>query len=136
MKTKTTTTPLENLLDQSVNPKPEAAPKKKAAKPAKAAKKAAPAPAAKKKAAKPAKPAAKAAKPAKKAAEAAPKPEGKKATILALVARKEGATLAEIMAAAGWQAHSVRGFISIANKNGAKIESSKNEAGERTYRAA
>ena len=47
-----------------------------------------------------------------------------------------GATLAEIMAATGWQTHSVRGFISTAgNKHNVKIESSKNEAGERLYRA-
>jgi hypothetical protein len=41
------------------------------------------------------------------------------------------------MKATGWQAHSVRGFISIAaNKRGLKIESTKNEAGDRVYRSA
>jgi len=36
----------------------------------------------------------------------------KKDTILALLRREEGATLAELTNATGWQAHSVRGFIS------------------------
>lgn len=39
------------------------------------------------------------------------------------------------MTATGWQAHSVRGFISTAGKrHGVKIESLKNEAGDRVYR--
>ena len=77
----------------------------------------------------------KAAKPARKSA--APRAESKGAKILALIRRPKGATLAEITKAADWQAHSVRGFISIAGKkHGIKIESSKNEAGDRVYRAA
>ena len=62
-------------------------------------------------------------------------PESKGAKILKMIARAEGATLAEIMKAIGWQAHSVRGYIStVAKKHGVKIESSKNEAGQRLYR--
>jgi len=39
------------------------------------------------------------------------------------------------MKATGWQAHTVRGFVSIlGSKGGVKIESAKSEAGERTYR--
>jgi hypothetical protein len=39
------------------------------------------------------------------------------------------------MTATKWQAHTVRGFVSIlGSKGGEKIESSKNDAGERTYR--
>jgi hypothetical protein len=52
-----------------------------------------------------------------------------------LFGRTKGATLGEIMGATEWQAHSIRGFISTAGKkHGVKIESSKNEAGERVYR--
>ena len=50
-----------------------------------------------------------------------------------LLSRAGGATLAELMKSFKWQAHSVRGFISIlASKHGFKIESSKVD-GVRTY---
>ena len=52
-----------------------------------------------------------------------------------MIAGAKGATLAEIMKATDWQAHSVRGFISTASKkHGVKIESAKNDDGKRTYR--
>jgi uncharacterized protein DUF3489 len=61
----------------------------------------------------------------------------KKAKVIVLMERAKGATLAEIMAVTKWQAHTVRGFISIlGRKGGEKIESSKSDAGERTYRIA
>ena len=89
--------------------------------------------------AKAAKPAAKKAS-AKKATATTTKVEAKgtskKDAVLALISRKSGATLAEIMEATGWQKHTVRGFISILGKAGTKIESSKTEAGARTYKAA
>lgn len=51
--------------------------------------------------------------------------------------RPGGATLPEIMEAIGWQAHTVRGFVSIlSSKGGVKVESSKSDTGERTYRIA
>ena len=66
-----------------------------------------------------------------------PRPESKGAKILELIGRAKGATLAEIMKATDWQAHSVRGFISTAaKKHGNKIESSKNDAGDRVYKIA
>jgi hypothetical protein len=77
----------------------------------------------------------KAAKPERKAA--APRAESKGAKILDMIARAKGATLAEIMKATDWQAHSVRGFISIAaKKHSINIESSRNEAGDRVYKIA
>jgi Protein of unknown function (DUF3489) len=93
-------------------------------------------------------PSRKAGKPAKKAkpARKAPgKPTGdkvsdrsnKKAEVIAMMKRAKGATLAEIIEATGWQKHTVRGFVSIlGSKGGQSIESSKNAAGERTYKIA
>jgi hypothetical protein len=72
----------------------------------------------------------KAAKPATEARDGS-----KKAIILDLLRRPKGATLDELMNATKWQAHSVRGFIAGPVKRaGLIIESSKSEAGERTYR--
>jgi hypothetical protein len=84
----------------------------------------------------------KTAKPVKKAGrakKAAGKPKtdrgNKKAEVIALMKRAKGATLPEIMKATDWQPHTVRGFVSIlGSKGGEKIESSKNAAGERTYK--
>ena len=80
----------------------------------------------------------KAAKPAKKAARKSNPPTKSKGTIiLEMIGRAKGATLAEIMTTVGWQAHSVRGFISTAGKKpGVRIESSKNDSGDRVYRIA
>ena len=61
----------------------------------------------------------------------------KAAKILDLLKRPNGATLAEIMKATDWQAHSVRGFLSTAGKkHRLKIESTRTAAGERTYKIA
>ena len=61
----------------------------------------------------------------------------KKAEVIALMKRAKGVTLSEIMETIGWQAHTVRGFVSIlGSKSDSKIESTKTEAGERTYRIA
>jgi len=69
---------------------------------------------------------------------AVPREFSKKAIVLEMLRRKEGATLAEIAKATDWQNHSIRGFISatIAKKMGLKVESTKNAAGERTYRTS
>ena len=91
--------------------------------------------------------AAKVAQPAKAKATKAPKPAkaakepkapgtSKKDQVLALISRKNGASLDEIMTATGWQKHTVRGFIAILGKKGTKIESFKSQAGARTYKAA
>lgn len=68
------------------------------------------------------------------AKKARPAAQGRKATVLTLISRPDGATLGEIMKATGWQAHSVRGLIStLGSKEGLKLASTKNEAGERVY---
>jgi hypothetical protein len=95
---------------------------------------AAEAPATKRKAKK-AKPATKAGRSKKPAGKPKAGRTNKKAEVIALMKRAKGATLAEIMRATGWQPHTVRGFVSIlGSKGGEKIESSKNAAGERTYK--
>jgi len=60
----------------------------------------------------------------------------KKAEVLDLMRRKQGVTLAEIMELTGWQAHTVRGFVSgtLVTKLGLKVESFRNDDKERTYR--
>jgi len=62
----------------------------------------------------------------------------KTAQVLELVKRSGGATLKHIMKATGWQAHSVRGFLSgtLGKKMGLKIASSKTNDGERVYSLA
>ena len=77
---------------------------------------------------------------AKKTAQPAPKPEArtrtKKAVVLELLRRKQGATTADIAKATGWQNHSIRAFISahVAKKMGLAVELAKNDAGKRIYR--
>jgi hypothetical protein len=54
--------------------------------------------------------------------------------ILTLLKQPSGVTLKQVMAATGWQAHSVRGFISArAKKMGVRVQSFKRN-GERVYR--
>ena len=82
--------------------------------------------------------------PVKKAAKAPkaanPKAEGaregsKTAQVVAMLQRKNGATLAEIMHKMGWQKHTVRGVMAGAMKKaGYTVESFKSDKGERTYR--
>ena len=60
----------------------------------------------------------------------------KKAEVIDLMRRSQGATLAEIMELMGWQAHTVRGFVSgtLIKKLGLKVESFRSNEKERTYR--
>ena len=62
----------------------------------------------------------------------------KKAIVLEMLRRPEGASLKDIMEATGWQAHSVRGFISgsLTKKMGLNVESFKTPEGARAYRIA
>ena len=80
---------------------------------------------------------AKATKAAKsKEGAAVPREFSKKAIVLEMLRRKEGASLAEIAKATDWLNHSIRGFISgaITKKMGLKVESTKQEGGERRYK--
>ena len=64
-------------------------------------------------------------------------PQGsRKDQVVAMLRRKQGATLVDIMTATGWQAHTVRGFISgtVVKKLGMKVESFRGDNKERTYR--
>ena len=62
----------------------------------------------------------------------------KTATVLELLRQSGGVSLEEIMTATGWQAHSVRGFISgvIGKRMGLTVESAKRDDGKRTYSLA
>ena len=65
-----------------------------------------------------------------------PRAGTKQAQIIALLQRPQGASVAEIVAATGWQAHSVRGMISgaLKKKLGLPITSVKAKSRERLYR--
>ena len=60
-----------------------------------------------------------------------PDPKGKLGAVVALLRRPGGAQLTDLMAATGWQAHSVRGAMSgaLKKKLGLIITSEKTEAG-------
>ena len=76
-----------------------------------------------------------AAKKVGKPTEKAPRPATKSDMILGLLRRPSGASAAELTEATGWQAHSVRGFLSavIGRKMGLTLASEKNEQEERRY---
>jgi hypothetical protein len=77
----------------------------------------------------------KAKKAAKKRESAGPREGSKTAQVVALLQRKNGATLSEIMERMGWLRHTVRGFMAGAMKKaGYAVESFKSDKGERTYR--
>jgi hypothetical protein len=60
---------------------------------------------------------------------------GKTAQVLDLLKRSGGANIKELMKATGWQAHSVRGFLSgaLRKKMGLMVTSTKAADGERHY---
>jgi hypothetical protein len=65
-------------------------------------------------------------------------PGSKQDALLGLLQRPEGATIAEMQAATGWQPHSVRGALSgvLRNKLGHKVASTKDCERGRVYRIA
>lgn len=60
----------------------------------------------------------------------------KQATVIQMLQRPEGATISQICAATGWQAHTVRGTFAGAFKRklGLNLTSDKPDGGERIYR--
>ncbi len=66
------------------------------------------------------------------------RPGTKLASLITLLSRKDGATIADLMKATGWQAHSVRGAISgnLKKKLGLGVTSEKIEGCGRVYRIA
>ena len=55
--------------------------------------------------------------------------------ILKLLRRKKGASISDLQQATGWQAHSVRGFLSatVKKRMGLALQSERSEKGERRY---
>jgi hypothetical protein len=65
-------------------------------------------------------------------------PASKQAVIIDLLKRRDGATIDDVMAATGWQAHSVRGAISgaLKKKLGLAVSSENVDGRGRVYRIA
>ena len=130
-------------LGEPEQPQPEQAAKPKAGKKAKGGAQSAKGAPAKGKATKKATPAKKTPKATKVAKKSKPAKEPKAARtgskseeVIALLKRKGGATMAEIVALTGWQKHTTRGWVSgfLGKKMGITVESFKSDKGERTYR--
>jgi len=69
---------------------------------------------------------------------AAPSTASKQDAVVNLLRRQQGASIEEMMAATGWQSHSVRGFMSgtLKKKLGLDLISEKDAAGVRRYHVA
>jgi hypothetical protein len=72
---------------------------------------------------------------AKRTSKTPPQSNSKSETIRSLLARPGGASISELSEATGWQAHSVRGFLSgtMKKKRGLTLVTSKDD-GRRRYR--
>jgi Protein of unknown function (DUF3489) len=67
-----------------------------------------------------------------------PRESSKEAMLIEMLRRPEGATIAQIMAATGWQAHTCRGALAgaLKKKRGLTVTSEKGDDGVRVYRIA
>jgi hypothetical protein len=68
--------------------------------------------------------------------ETADAPKTKAGMVEAMLRRPDGATIAALQEATGWQAHSVRAVLTGFRKKGCAVARSKSEAGETVYRIA
>jgi len=64
--------------------------------------------------------------------------DSKEAQVIGMLRRPEGATIAQLMAATGWRAHTVRGAFAgaLKKRRGLAVTSAKPQGGERIYRIA
>ena len=69
-------------------------------------------------------------------AAAAPARSSKKALIVALLQRPDGAAIGDLIAATGWQVHSVRAALTGLRKEGKDLVRSKGDGGITHYRLA
>jgi hypothetical protein len=60
--------------------------------------------------------------------------QSKKAAILGLLERPDGAAISDLTAATGWQAHSVRAVLTGFRKDGKELTRAKDDAGVTRYR--
>ena len=71
------------------------------------------------------------------AAPAADRARGtKQALVLGLLQRKEGASLAELVAATGWLPHTTRAALTRLRQSGHDLQKEKRDTGETAYRIA
>lgn len=63
------------------------------------------------------------------------KQSSKTETLVVLLQRKQGVSIAEMILATGWQSHSIRGFMAgaLKKKLGQSVTSTKSKSGERRY---
>lgn len=67
-------------------------------------------------------------------AKRAARPGSKQASLIVLLKRPEGVTIAQMCTKTGWQAHSVRAALTGLRKRGVSISRDKNNAGITVYR--
>jgi hypothetical protein len=70
------------------------------------------------------------------AAAAADRAGTKQALVLGLLQRKEGASIAELVAATGWLPHTTRAALTRLRQGGHELQKEKRDSGETGYRIA